>query len=103
MTIIDWLQTWYQEECDGTWEHTYGIRIDTLDNPGWHVQIDLAQTSYAKLIARQINVENSETDWLRCSIEEELFQGYGDPGKLEDILKVFKGWLDLRESDPPRP
>ena len=30
-------QQWYQSKCDGTWEHMYGVEIDTLDNPGWTV------------------------------------------------------------------
>ena len=28
------LQRWYLERCDDGWEHSYGVRIDTLDNPG---------------------------------------------------------------------
>jgi hypothetical protein len=29
------LQVWYGAQCNGSWEHTYGIKIETLDNPGW--------------------------------------------------------------------
>jgi Immunity protein 53 len=93
MTITNWLQEWYLQACDGTWEHSHGIRIDTLDNPGWHVRIDLAQTPYANAVAREISLENSETDWLRCSLQGEQFNGYGDPGKLERIIQMFKEWL----------
>ncbi|WP_203237204.1 Imm53 family immunity protein [Streptomyces gilvosporeus] len=31
------LTAWYTSQCDGGWEHEYGIRIETLDNPGWSV------------------------------------------------------------------
>ena len=44
MDSIQWLQSWYQEQCDNDWEHQYGIKIDSLDNPGWVVTIDLAGT-----------------------------------------------------------
>jgi Immunity protein 53 len=94
MTTLNWLQIWYQRACNGTWEHSYGITIDTLDNPGWHMHIDLAGTPYANAVARQTSVENSETDWLRCSIEGDQFEGYGDPKKLEQIIQVFKDWIE---------
>lgn len=33
--IFEWLQKWYKSQCDGDWEHEYGIKIETVDNPGW--------------------------------------------------------------------
>ena len=41
---ISWLQNWYTTQCDGDWEHDYGITIGTLDNPGWYVVINLVET-----------------------------------------------------------
>lgn len=46
---VDWLSSWYRKECNGDWEHTYGISIQTLDNPGWSVRIDLLDTSFENL------------------------------------------------------
>jgi hypothetical protein len=40
--MLQWLQEWYLEQCDREWEHEYGIKIGTLDNPGWTITIDLA-------------------------------------------------------------
>jgi len=34
------LQAWYVVQCDGDWEHTYGVKIETLDNPGWMLRVD---------------------------------------------------------------
>src|SRR3954469_18783567 len=42
--VLDQLQRWYAQHCNGEWEHSYGISIQTLDNPGWRVKIDLHQT-----------------------------------------------------------
>jgi Immunity protein 53 len=44
MNALQELQQWYQSQCNGDWEHTYGVKIDTLDNPGWSVTIELADT-----------------------------------------------------------
>ena len=38
------LQQWYLSNCNGDWEHTYGVSIGTLDNPGWSVKIELTGT-----------------------------------------------------------
>jgi hypothetical protein len=42
--ILTRLQDWYRSQCDGDWERQYGIKINTLDNPGWQVQIELNDT-----------------------------------------------------------
>jgi hypothetical protein len=44
MEILQWIQQWYKEQCDGDWEHSYGITIESLDNPGWLVKVDLENT-----------------------------------------------------------
>ncbi|PYJ29620.1 MAG: hypothetical protein DMF24_09765 [Verrucomicrobia bacterium] len=38
------LQRWYKAQCDGDWEHSYGVSIGTLDNPRWSLKIDLVDT-----------------------------------------------------------
>src|SRR5664280_3839686 len=44
MNELQQLQGWYESQCDGDWEHTYGLRIETLDNPGWSLTVDLEDT-----------------------------------------------------------
>jgi hypothetical protein len=41
---LAWLTQWYLHECKDDWEHSYGVKIDTLDNPGWTLKIDLRET-----------------------------------------------------------
>jgi hypothetical protein len=38
-SLIKWIQQWYVSQCDGDWEHECGIKITTLDNPGWDIKI----------------------------------------------------------------
>lgn len=26
MEIIEWLENWYSQNCDGDWEHFYGVK-----------------------------------------------------------------------------
>ncbi len=44
MSLIEELQSWYLSQCDTRWEHSYGIEISNLDNPGWSLKIDLLET-----------------------------------------------------------
>ncbi len=52
MDVFEWIEKWYLSMCDGEWEHFYGIKIDTLDNPGWIVRIDILDT---ELVHYKIN------------------------------------------------
>ena len=45
MDILGDPQKWYAANCHGGWEHYFGVVIETLDNPGWLVKIDLEETT----------------------------------------------------------
>jgi len=83
---IEWLQMWYQENCDGSWEHQYGVEIGTLDNPGWYVKIDLSDTKYGCIESCELKMESSNEDWINCSISNAIFKGFGDSSKLNEIM-----------------
>jgi Immunity protein 53 len=71
--LLAQLQEWYLRQCDGDWEHSYGVRLGTLDNPGWDLQIDLAETSLREKAFERLKVERSEHDWLHCWVEDKQF------------------------------
>jgi len=71
------------------WEHGSGIKIETIDNPGWHVEINLEGTSAEGKKLDKIFIEKKESDWLYLEIKEKLFIGAGDPDKLNEIVRKF--------------
>ena len=88
VTFVTRLQNWYLTNCDGDWEHTYGISIDTLDNPGWIMKFDLADTCLQDLqYNKQIN--NGTFDWLFIKVADKVLEASGDPSKLTTILTIF--------------
>lgn len=87
--LLERLQAWYQAECDGDWEHSWGVTIETLDNPGWSVEIDLSETVLACRPQPPVNIRTSDDDWLIIHITDEKFVGSGDPRKLKEILEAF--------------
>jgi hypothetical protein len=91
--MLERLMLWYQDQCDGEWEHQYGITIESLDNPGWQVKIDTVGTG-ALLAdrAKQAVDYESERDWMIFWVEGGAFRAAGGPQRLDDILKRF---LDL--------
>jgi hypothetical protein len=87
---IQWLEHWYKNECNGDWEHTYGISIQTIDNPGWSIQIDLSDTCYEKLEKFTESKEISDLDWYVIKIKDEKFHAVGDPSKLDFLIGKFR-------------
>ena len=94
MNDIQWLENWYRSQCDGDWEHCYGVRISTLDNPGWAVQINLNETPLFGEPFDTINIDNGDDDWIICRIRDGYFEGNGDPDKLEKIISIFRHWVE---------
>ncbi|MBL1230376.1 immunity 53 family protein [Enterococcus sp. BWB1-3] len=94
MDILLWLQKWYQDQCDGDWEHLYGVKIDNIDNPGWSVSIDLVDTSLINKEFDKIRYDYGDDNWLICQIKNNKFEGAGDPSKLVEILTIFKQWVE---------
>ncbi|MGK3968045.1 immunity 53 family protein [Sorangium sp. So ce1667] len=86
---LAWLQEWYRSRCDGKWEHQNGIRIETLDNPGWSVVADLDGAD----APASVSEERSDDDWVRCDAKDGRFHGHGGPGNLQEILEILRTWI----------
>lgn len=60
---VHWLERWYKFNCNGDWEHYYGVSMISLDNPGWQITIDLKNTKWEKLKKDYQLFEVNENDW----------------------------------------
>ena len=87
--LLQKLCEWYEEQCNGDWEHGSGVRIETLDNPGWIVKIDLHETASENIVFDRVMFDEGKGNWLTCSKDGTSFQGAGDPSKLPVILEHF--------------
>ncbi len=105
MDTLTEIQQWYHSQCDEEWEHRYGVLIETLDNPGWLVKIDLAGTPLASSSFGLVEDLEPEQDWISCKIEEKQFKGAGGPYMLRKILDTFLDWARTieNEKDAPTP
>lgn len=89
-----WLQKWYHTHCDGDWEHSNGIRLETLDNPGWSLTVDLQDTELEGEKFQKVKIERSKDDWLICTVKDSKFDGACGPANLPEVLKLFRDWAE---------
>jgi len=95
MDLIDWISGWYMDNCNGDWEHTSGVLIETLDNPGWSIKIDLIDTLLEGKQLAEIFVDKSDDDWFKVSSDGKHFIAYGDGSKLKFLIENFKSFTLL--------
>jgi hypothetical protein len=98
MEELERLQRWYTAQCDGEWEHDRGVRIETLDNPGWLLSVDVTGTPLAGRpfaeLAEGVGEDGHprEARWIHCTLRDSSWRGAGDPSQLGRLLRVFLDW-----------
>jgi immunity protein 53 of polymorphic toxin system len=89
------LAKWYGAQCDRGWEHRYGITIETLDNPGWILKVDLADTNLQVVPFESIEHRlDSDTSWWRCWREGNAFNAACGAMDLPTVIDIFLTWAN---------
>lgn len=96
--VLEWIQSWYQGECNNDWEHSFGVHITTVDNPGWNIDIDIEDTELEGLEIDYKLQEESDADWYGIAIKSNKYVAGGDPGKLEFLLERFRELVESQRS-----
>ena len=91
--MIELLNTWYLAQVNGDWEHKYGISLETLDNPGWKLEI----TGADERKHLDIYIDNDDDDWFFVKANEHSFTGTSSPNQLNNILQLALNWLCSQE------
>jgi hypothetical protein len=91
---FQWMQKWYSTHCDGDWEHSNGIHIETIDNPGWSIKINVLGTELENKQFNKVHIERSEHDWIFCSVQEGNFEGACGSLNLHEVLRIFRAWAE---------
>lgn len=109
MDDLIWLEKWYSAQCQDNWANDRGVTIQSLDNPGWMVTIDLVGTPLEQRMADALllrdgmppSAENGNvggTDWIECAVKNGRFTGAGDPRKLHAVIRCFRNWAEQAPS-----
>jgi hypothetical protein len=88
------LENWYANQCNGMWEHEYGVRIDTLDNPGWRVHVSLRETKKQDATLAVLKLARSQDDWISYWTEKQEFQFACGPKNLSEAIDIFVRWFE---------
>ncbi len=88
------LEKWYRQQCNGDWEHQWGIKIDTLDNPGWTIAISLNETRAEGRTLERVRIERTEDDWIDYWVEKKAFHAACGPLNLSETIKIFVEWFE---------
>jgi hypothetical protein len=89
------LERWYSVQCNGDWEHTNGITIETVDNPGWYFKVELTDTYLADRAFAEIS-ENRGDDKkaFLCVVRDREFIGCCPPDRLNEVISIFLHWAE---------
>jgi hypothetical protein len=91
---LEWLEDFFQSLCNGDWEHGHGVRMETLDNPGWFIELDLSDTVFSDVLFDSKVLLRTDTDWIHCVKEEQMLRCAGGVRNLNEILGVIRDWVD---------
>lgn len=93
--LLKRLQDWFASMCNDDWEHTYGVFISNIDNPGWSLKVELKDTYLYDVKFKDVKIQrDDENDWVLCRVQAGDFQGYGGPGNLSELIEIFLNWAE---------
>lgn len=103
MDDLIWLSKWLASQCDGEWESDYGITLESVNNPGWMLKIDLDGTGLDPSAFKPVAVQRSDTDWIEAKVEEGVFLGGCALASLPELLGLFRAYVEGRSVRPAGP
>jgi Immunity protein 53 len=72
----------------------YGVKITTLDNPGWSVSIALNETDKQDVSLARIAIDRTDEDWIHCWVAENRFEIACGPRNLSEAVQLFVEWFN---------
>jgi hypothetical protein len=88
------LEKWYASQCNGEWEHAWGVRINTLDNPGRHAHLNLQGTRRQDATLEKFKLTRSQDDWILYGAGKQEFQFACGPKNLSEAIDLFVSWCN---------
>ena len=89
---FSWLQQWYQDYCNGDWEHDRRIHFRNVDSPGWSLIINVEDTDLEYANFQQIKIDRSKQDWIFCEVKDMQFEAKCGVESLPEVLRIFRHW-----------
>ena len=71
-----------------------GVVLETLDNPGWHLTVDVMDTELESREFSEIRFERSDTDWLHASLVDGKLHIHCGALNLGEAIEAFRRWAE---------
>jgi hypothetical protein len=95
--ILKWLQNWFFQNCDGKWEKEQRLLIETIDNPGWLLTLQLKNSINDNNAIEDLSIERTEKNWCQSYIKNNEFVAVGGPFNLTEILYCFRSFVENKQ------
>jgi hypothetical protein len=92
--LINRIQKWYFQYCDGDWEHSDRFIIKTMPDSTWYFSVLLEGTHSENKFLKSIEIIKAKSDWYKCYVEDGYFKGEGGSFNLINIINIFCNWVD---------
>lgn len=70
-STLERLADWYLRHCDGDWEHGFGFKIETIDNPGIALKVNLeGAPNFTKCLSPRLRTIMTQKT-IGSSVEEQ--------------------------------
>jgi Immunity protein 53 len=92
------LQAWFAAHCDGNWEQEYGVTIETVEEPGWELRVDLVGTSLEGTVLARKGVARADEDWCEVWCDGYTFHAVGGPHNLDELVGSFVSFAELHSA-----
>jgi hypothetical protein len=93
---LSFMTGWFADHCDGDWEHDLGIRLATLDNPGWALDVSIGDTELAGAATEWHRNDKSDLEWLHWRSTGEMFEARCGVADLPRALEAFRMFAEQR-------
>jgi immunity protein 53 of polymorphic toxin system len=94
MDQLAFLECWFVEQCDDDWEHQYRIKLETLDNPGWALAVDLTGTNLQDHRIPWQRIDRSDSDWLHYWSDGARFEARCGAANLVEAIAAFRSFAE---------
>jgi hypothetical protein len=97
----EWLQQFFQSNCDGEWEHYHGCRIQSMSDPGWLLRFDLTGTEHENKRLDELADPRAPIDWLKCKPVDGVFEAQCSPRRLAECIEILRDVVEGRRGVAP--
>lgn len=98
MENLSWFNKWFSKEAIENIQYGLNVKIETLENSSWNIEIDLTNTKYSRISNKEENAKSTEFNWYRVQIKDKKFIGNGDFTKLDFLLGKFSEFIGEKRS-----